>query len=148
MNKLLFAFVAVLLASTFPDTSAQALNQRSWVSSTGTGTTCTRALPCAGFATAHDATNAGGTIHCVDGNDYTIGAVPFVITKSLTIDCAGTLGIHGGQSIQVNGSNIFVHLRNLLIDGGNGGNIGVNFINGAALYIENCTIFRMGFIRH
>ena len=81
MNKLLYAFVAALLASTFPDTSAQALNARSWVSSTGSGTTCTRALPCAGFATAHDATIAGGTIHCVDGNDYTLGGTSFLITK-------------------------------------------------------------------
>ena len=141
MNKLLYAFVAALLASTFPDTSAQALNARSWVSSTGTGSTCTRALPCAAFATAHDATIAGGTIHCVDGNDYTVGGTSFLITKSLTIDCAGTQAIHGGQNnIDVNGAGIVVHLRNLLIDGGNGGSVGVKFINGNALYIENCTI--------
>ena len=147
MNKLLFAFVGVMLASTFPDTSAQALNQRSWVSNTGTGTACTRTNPCNDFSKAQDATNSGGTIHCVSSEDYTFSNVPFMITKSLTIDCAGTLGIHGGQNIEVNGAGIVVHLRNLLIDGGTASStvsVGVNFINGAALDIENCTISGWG----
>ena len=141
MDKFLFAFLGVLLASTFHGTSAQAQNDRSWVAGNGTGSTCTRTAPCATFAAAHDATTPGGTIHCVDAGDFAAGELgTLTITKSITIDCAGTLGIHGNTNIHVAGAGIVVHLRNLLIDGGTRASVGVNFINGAALYVENCTI--------
>jgi hypothetical protein len=143
MNKLLIAFVGVLLAATFHSASVQAQNARSWVSSNGSGTACTRISPCGTFAAAHDATASGGAVHCVDGGDYFSGGT-FTITKSLTIDCGGTLGIHGLANIHVSGAFIVVHLRNLLIDGGTlnpaGSSVGVNFINGGVLYIEHCTI--------
>src|SRR6266567_7893531 len=60
---------------------AQALNNKSWVSSTGTGSTCTRALPCGNFQTAHDQTNAGGEIGVVDSADYGL----LVISKAISI---------------------------------------------------------------
>src|SRR5215212_9076809 len=67
---------------------AQALI-RTWVASTGTGSACTRAAPCSNFQAAHDVTDPNGEINCVDGNQYP-GALD--INKSITIDCAGTIG--------------------------------------------------------
>src|SRR5262249_38802870 len=61
---------------------------RSFVSGAGAGTTCTRAAPCATFQAAHNATDPGGEVNCIDPGDF--GAV--TITKSITIDCTGTLG--------------------------------------------------------
>jgi hypothetical protein len=129
---------------------AQALNLRSWVSGTGSGTDCSRTAPCATFQIAHDATTAGGEINCVDAGDFTaifstplvITSTPLVITKSITIDCGGTLGGQVYGNIQVNGAGIVVRLRNLSLQGlGVGlGSVAIDFINGGALYVENCTI--------
>ena len=71
---LLSAVVSAMLVAMLPGTPAQALNHRSWVSGTGSGTACTRAAPCADFQAAHDATSAGGEINCVDAGDFTAGA--------------------------------------------------------------------------
>src|SRR5438045_223952 len=62
---------------------------RTFVSGTGADAgTCTRAAPCLTFSFAHGQTNAGGEVNCVDAGNF--GSV--TITKSITIDCAGTLG--------------------------------------------------------
>src|SRR2546429_7381431 len=73
--------LAAMLVSLLPATPAWAI-PRTWVSSTGTGTTCTRAAPCASFATAQAATDAGGEINCVDAGEYNVGGLD--ITKSIT----------------------------------------------------------------
>ena len=53
------AFAAALHAA-----PAQALNNRSFVPSTGNDANpCTRALPCRNFQVAHDNTNPGGEIN-------------------------------------------------------------------------------------
>src|SRR5689334_22627863 len=76
---------------------------RTFVSGTGSGTTCTRAAPCASFATAQTATDLGGEINCVDAGVFP----PAVITKSLTIDCTGTLGATA-SGFQVNAASVTV----------------------------------------
>jgi hypothetical protein len=43
--------------------------------------------------------------------------------------------------VNVDADNVAVTLRNLSIDGGGTGLIGVNFVNGSALHIENCKIW-------
>src|SRR5258708_20978965 len=93
MRKIvLLSAVSAMLVAMLPG-PAQALNLRSWVSGTGSGTTCSRTSPCANFQTAHDATVAGGEINCVDAGDFTNGlfGTPVVISRSMTIDCGGTL---------------------------------------------------------
>ncbi len=65
------------------------------------------------------------------------------ISKSLTIDCAGTAG-SAAFNFSINGTGIVVVLRNLNISsiglsGGSNG-AGIDFQNGAALFVENCTI--------
>jgi hypothetical protein len=106
---------------------------RTFVSGTGSGTTCTRAAPCASFATAQTATDVGGEIDCIDA-----GVFPAAfITKSLTIDCSGTLGAVA-SGFQVNAASVTVRIRGLSIRSNNNFGSGIEFIDGAALYVENC----------
>src|SRR6266436_4105811 len=91
---LLSAVVSAMLVAMLPG-PAQALNLRSWVSGTGSGTACSRTAPCANFQFAHDATATGGEINCVDAGDFTFPgpySTPVIISRSMTIDCGGTFG--------------------------------------------------------
>ena len=63
-----------------------------WVSSTGSGTACTRAAPCGDLNSAYNATNAGGVISVLDPGDY-LGALIF---KSITIRAEG---VDGGATV-------------------------------------------------
>jgi hypothetical protein len=135
---LLVGAAAVLAASAW--SPAHAI-PRTFVSGTGGGAVCSRAAPCATFQLAHDATDAGGEINCVDAGDYG----PVTITKSITVDCAGTTGTitvgTGSDAVAVNGGGIAVRLRNVTIQGRAGGaGRGIVLFSGAALFVENCTI--------
>jgi hypothetical protein len=114
---------------------------RTFVSGAGSGVACTRAAPCADFQTAHDATDAGGEVTCLDGGNFATTLV--TITKSITIDCAGAAGtvFAGGiQGFFINTPNVVVRLRNITIDGSGGSSTGIRFTDGAALFVENCLI--------
>jgi hypothetical protein len=136
---LLWTSVAAALIPLLHTTPAQAIS-RTWVASNGAGAACTRAAPCPTFQAAHDATDAGGEINCVDPGEY--GRID--ITKSITIDCTGTYaGISptgGLTNVFIDAASAVVVLRGLNIDGLGGSNIGVAMSNGAALHIENCRI--------
>jgi len=132
LSTSLFVALVALLAAV----PAQADdNNISFVKSTGSGSACTFTDPCTGFQAAHDATLENGEIHCLDSQF--IGAV--TITKSITIDCAGVAGT--SFYIIVNGPGIVVTLRNLTL-----ASLilhyptGIEFKNGAALFVENCVI--------
>src|SRR5450631_1832584 len=86
----LFVGLAVALASWLTVNSAYAQNYHSWVSSTGTGTACTRAAPCGQIVYAQAATAAGGVISVLDPSDY--GLFYITITKSITIRAEGVDG--------------------------------------------------------
>src|ERR671935_371846 len=112
-----FALFAACAASVFalclPIDPAQAI-PRTFVSGTGSGMLCTRAAPCATFQAAHDATDPGGEINCIDAGNF--GPVGLIITKPITIDCAGTLGSMSGftpEGITINVPGGVVRLRNL-----------------------------------
>jgi len=103
--------------------------------------------PCKTFAGAISKTAAGGEINALDPGGF--GAV--TITKSITIDGGGgqvasTLA-SGTNGIIINaGASDTVTLRNIRINGVVGSPVaaglnGVRFLAGAALHIENCTIF-------
>lgn len=130
--------LAVLFAVAALAPSAAAA-PRTFVSGTGADAgACTRAAPCLTFAFAHDQTDAGGEITCIDAGDF----AALTITKSITIDCGGTLGgirPLAFAAIAVNAPDVVVRLRNLSLKGG-GGSVGVQFMNGAALFVENCVI--------
>ena len=134
------SMLGALLALCLHVTPAHAIPE-TWVASNGAGAACTRAAPCATFAAAHTATDAGGTIKCVDAGNF--GAV--TITKSITIDCTGTNGgivVTAGNAIVVNAADIAVVLRGLSIDGAGAASIGVGLISGRSLHVENCAITR------
>ncbi|MBR0757463.1 hypothetical protein JQ604_35225 [Bradyrhizobium jicamae] len=114
---------------------AQALQSRSYVSGAGSGTACTQAAPCSSIGNAVAATVSGGEINCVDSAIIGGGT----IDRSLTIDCAGTAA--SSTALQVQGAGIIVRIRNLSINGGNFYDIpGIDFVDGAALIVENCLI--------
>jgi hypothetical protein len=143
MPKLALSFT-LALATLFalPITPAQALNDRSWVASTGSGTTCTRSSPCADFATALAQTSSGGEINCVDQGDFSGGAT-VNITKSITIDCEGVQGRFGSGieafTVSATATDVVV-LRGLDINGNGGGATGIVFVTGAALHVEKCVV--------
>jgi hypothetical protein len=115
---------------------------RTFVSGTGGGATCSRAAPCADFQAAHNATDPGGEVSCLDAGNFG-GTSVITISKSITIDCAGahaTVFAAGTQGFLINTAGVTVRLRNLTIDGGGGANIGIQFSGGAALFVENCVI--------
>lgn len=127
-----------------PTTSALAQATRTWVSGVGDDVNpCSRTAPCKTFAGAISKTAAGGEIDVIDPGGF--GTV--TITKAITIDGAGTQAsilASATNGINVNaGVNDAVIIRNLSINGA-GTTIGLNGINylaGASVTIDNCTIF-------
>jgi hypothetical protein len=142
-----FALVSTSLAiliivSLLPNTKAHAAD--AFLSPTGSGTLCSVTVPCGGLSDAISAVSAGGTIHCLNTAEYF--AIGLTINKTLTIDCPGSsidAGVSGG--LVINGAGIIVRLRNFSMNGfgalANGeGSIGINFVNGSALHVENVDI--------
>ena len=138
---LLSAGLAAVTVSLLAAEPAQAIPQ-TFVSGAGAGVACTRAAPCATFQAAHDVTDAGGQITCLDSGTFA-GASIVTINKSITIDCGGSVGTvfaSGAQGFLINTAGVIVRLRNLMINGGGGSSTGIRFTNGAALFVENCVI--------
>jgi len=117
---------------------AVTLIDHSWVSSTGSGSTCSRAAPCADFATAFAATNVGGVISVVDSGDYGSG---LVINHSITIraesaDSGAVTVVGGGFSIEANiAASDVVSLEGLHLAGQ-----GIALVSGGTLFIRHCVI--------
>jgi len=66
-----------------------------------------------------------------------------LINKSITIDCGGQLAGDSSSPFvfKIDAPGALVRLRNLSMNGVNGfGATGIDFVNGAALFVENCTI--------
>ncbi|HEV7660422.1 MAG TPA: hypothetical protein VGO55_11305 [Allosphingosinicella sp.] len=125
-------------------TPASAQATRTWVSGVGDDVNpCSRTAPCKTFAGAISKTAPGGEINCLDPAGF--GAV--TLTKSITIDCTGTLGgvlASSTTGVIVNGAGAIVTLRGLEINGGPPNLPGVNgvrFLQGARVNIEDCTIY-------
>ena len=104
---------------------------------------CSRTAPCRTLQRGHDATPAGGTLLVLGTGGY---GASLAITKSITITAEGvaaTLGKPGNVAIDAPGA--VVVLRGLLLSGDSGGPAGVhgvNIVNAAAVYVENCVIER------
>jgi hypothetical protein len=127
-TSLVVMFVFLLAAG-----PARALDNVTFVKSSGGGSVCTLADPCAGFQTAQAATAEGGDIHCLDSG-FVSGVT---INKTITIDCAGLATVTDGITVDAPGA--IVTIRNLTLTG-TIGVTGINFENGAALLVENCVI--------
>lgn len=142
--RVLLAVVTACLTFMLASSPAQAQATRTWVSGVGDDANpCSRTAPCKTFAGAISKTAPGGEINCLDPAGF--GAV--TITKSITIDCTGTLGgvlASSTTGVIINGANIIVTLRALEINGGPPNLPGVNgirFLQGTRLNVEDCTIY-------
>ena len=129
-----------MLVLVLPAPPAQALDLKTFVASFGnSGAACTRADPCLDFDRAVSQTADGGEVNCLDSGPVGGGT----ITRSVTIDCGGTsataLPLVPGTVFTVNGAGIVVRFRNLTLDGA-GATLGIDFQNGAALFVEKCVI--------
>jgi hypothetical protein len=124
-------------------TLANAQATRTWVSGVGDDANpCSRTAPCKTFAGAISKTASPGIINCLDPGGF--GAV--TITKSIMIDCTGTLGSilsSGVQGIIVNGlTTDKIILRNIDISGAGTtlGTNGINIIQAQSVTLENVYI--------
>ena len=124
---------------------ANAQATRTWVSGVGDDANpCSRTAPCKTFAGAISKTAAGGEISVLDNGSF--GAL--TIIKAITINGDSNLSAilnSGTVGITVNaGANDVVYLRNLSINGAGTGTIGIRFLAGKALHVENCNIYGNG----
>jgi hypothetical protein len=140
----LIATLGFIIALGVTAAPANAQATRTWVSGVGDDANpCSRTAPCKTFAGAISKTATGGEINCLDPAGF--GAV--TITKSITIDCTGTLGgvlASSTTGVIINGAGAVVTLRALEINGGTPALPGVNgvrFLQGSTLTIEDSTIY-------
>jgi len=125
--------------------AAAAGPQRTFVSTGGSdANNCALLTPCRGFGAAVAAVGAGGEVIALDSGGYG----PVTITKSVTITSpagvyAGISVLAGQDGVVVNGPFAFVTLKGLTING-QGGNAGIDFVQGAELYVESCEIANVG----
>jgi hypothetical protein len=136
----LFALLIVAAFAILNASSANAQASRTWVSGVGDDANpCSRTAPCKTFAGAISKTAASGEIDCLDPGGF--GAV--TITKSITLDCTGTLGsvlVAGTNGIVVSGAGIIVRIRGITLQGLTTGINGISALNMSQLYVENCVI--------
>jgi hypothetical protein len=146
MKRIALLGLALSSLSLVAPGSAHAQATRTWVSGVGDDANpCSRIAPCKTFAGAISKTAPGGEIDALDPGGF--GAV--TITKSITIDGGGQLAsvlVAGTNGIIINaGPADTVTLRNIQVNGVKGTSVpglnGIRFLSGAALHIENCTIF-------
>src|SRR5215468_4416785 len=89
MRRVLLRGVYIFILFTSSICMADAQASRTWVSGVGDDVNpCSRTAPCKTFAGAISKMAANGEIDCLDPGGF--GTV--TITKSITIDCTGTLG--------------------------------------------------------
>lgn len=142
--KLKLLLTAIIMCCGVWATPASAQATRTWVSGVGDDVNpCSRTAPCKTFAGAISKTAAGGEINCLDPG----GFGTLTITKSITIDCGGTLGsalAANTNGFTVNAPNAKVVLRNLSINGVSTGLNGIRVIDAANVNINNVTI--QGFV--
>jgi hypothetical protein len=141
MRTLSFFVAMVVVALAAPSVHAQ--NARSWVASTGSDANpCTRAAPCLTFQRAHNQTNPGGIINCVDAGDF--GGVQ--LNRSFTIDCAGVparMSATFGFGVFGPATPAAVTVRGVAINGFGGTTTGLD-LNGGPVHVERTRI--SGFI--
>jgi parallel beta helix pectate lyase-like protein len=129
--------LAAALTAVLPCSRAEAQNVRTYVRANGGSPPCLITSPCATLQAAHNDTQAGGEVLCLEpGPVAVVGAM--TIDRSITIDCRGS-----SRDIIVNAADITVTLRNLTLSSLNvpaETGIGIDFRNGAALFLENCVI--------
>jgi hypothetical protein len=137
-RRIPLAFVACMFLGA---SMASAQATRTWVSGVGNDAdVCSRTASCRTFAGAILKTAAGGEISVLDPGGF--GAV--TITKSLTINGVGAVSsiigaLVNGMVINA-GPNDVVTLRHLQINGVGSGFVGIKFLAGGALIVEDVIV--------
>ena len=137
MRRYLVALAALALA--WP-VAATAQVQRTFVASFGDDTNpCTFTQPCRAFAAAIAQTSDGGEIVALDSAGYG----PVTITQSASIIAApgiyAGVTVFTGDGVTVSGVGTRVRLSGLTING-QGGDIGIHFLQGARLAVDHCVV--------
>jgi hypothetical protein len=141
MKLLVLAIVPAFFAG-----QACAQASRTWVSGVGDDANpCSRTAPCKTWAGAIAKTAPGGEIDALDSGGF--GAL--TITKSITIAGDGVLAstlVAGTNGFVISaGASDVIYLRNISFNGllntGNPGLNGINFLAGGELHIDNVYIY-------
>ena len=139
MKKVTLIFILLVAIATFANAQAT----RTWVSGVGDDVNpCSRTAPCKTFAGAISKTASPGIINCLDPGGF--GAV--TITKSITIDCTGTMGSalsSGVQGVVVNAlTTDKIVLRGIDINGAGTtlGTNGVSITQAGSVTVDHCNI--------
>ena len=144
LTRILFGLAAAALVLALQAAPAAAQATRTWVSGVGDDANpCSRTAPCKTFAGAISKTAAGGEISVLDPGGF--GAV--TIVKSISIVAASDEGgilAAAANGVIINGANIVVYLKGLIIEGAVSGLNGIRFLQGAQVTIEDCVIRGFG----
>jgi hypothetical protein len=137
MRRYFAALAALTLA--LPATAAAQV-QRTFVASFGDDTNpCTFVQPCRAFAAAIAQTSDGGEVVVLDSAGYG----PVTITQSASIVAApgvyAGVTVFTGDGVAVSGVGTRVRLSGLTING-QGGDIGIHFLQGARLAVDHCVV--------
>jgi hypothetical protein len=148
----IFTLLAGVLVPVLASAPAHAQATRTWVSGIGddnnTVNGCSRTAPCKTFAGAISLTDTNGEINCIDPG----GFGTLTITKSITIDCTGTLGgivAAGANGITINLTASPDPLKSVVLRGfningaGNAGQAGlkgVSILSAAVVTLEDMVI--------
>lgn len=131
----------ILSVAGFAAGPAAAQATRTWVSGVGDDANpCSRTAPCKTFQGTISKTAAGGEINCIDSAGF--GAV--TITKAIAIVCDNVesgIAASGTNGIIINaGATDAIQISGLDIEGHTSGTIGVRFLAGGSLIIQNSII--------
>jgi len=138
---MIYRALSLLICALACSVAAFAQNSRSAVSVAGNdANTCVVSSPCRSFAKAITVTNAGGEIIALDSGGYG----PFVIDRAISVRPApgayAGITVTSGDGIDVSaGSSDDVILRGITVNG-LGGNVGIYYLNGHSLVLENCAV--------
>jgi Right handed beta helix region len=145
MNAKVVASIACAALSCVATAAIGAAIQRTFVASNGADANpCTIAQPCRSFGAAIGKTVPGGEVIALDSAAYGI------VTIAQSVSIVAPPGVYAGISVPagqtgvaVNGAGIIVALRGLTINGIGAGSLGVRFLQGARLRIENCVLAKL-----
>ena len=137
--------VAVVLVAFLPVAPLQAAQRVAYISSTGTGTACTAALPCANLLAALGTLVAGGQISCLNSPTFTIDYLSNFLASgySVVIDCVGVFAGGSGFGLAFSGANQVIKIRNLTFSGSGGTFPAVLETGSGTLILENCVFENM-----
>ena len=124
----------------------QAAQLAAYVSSTGSGSVCTAAQPCASFFNAFNTLVKGGQISCLNSPTLTSDTGDFFFGPGLSvvIDCVGVYAqAVSGTALLFSGPNQVIKIRNLTFNGSGGTFPAIQVTGSGSLILENCVFENM-----